>query len=403
MHGLSAGMIPHRCSVCGSGEWGGRAAVRQVGVGRVGPAKSRACGRATWHNGHGQTAMADRCACLPTRGPRRRTAEQEGGEIGGLPWLFRADHGRSSRGIGASEPRDRPLRSAIDRHAGSQRRRETTAHAPGNRAIRAPVQDGQTMDDQRVGSVVRSVRLKNDGGRSISRRQPMCRRRRSRGSSVATWTSFARDDPQGRAGARCPRRSGAAMACRRPRPTPERATFEASRARGPDVPGRAAGMGPAAGDVIRHLRRARGHRYPRLARRPARAARDRAQDGHRRRQRPGRRGGSEATAGSAGRGRGRVESETVSVWVIVADGRTNRKPIAVHNAMLRTAFPVDGRSVRAWLREPGERVAALSIWHVGRGENVRADAAPVRRVRKPRSRLARPGSSAVGNPCRRKR
>ena len=87
------------------------------------------------------------------------------------------------------------------------------------------------------------------------------------------------------------------------------------------------------------------------------------------------------------------KAETVSVWVIVADGRTNRKRIAVHNAMLRTAFPVDGRSVRAWLREPGERVAALSIWHVGRGENVRADAAPVRRVRKPRSRLARPGSS----------
>ena len=68
--------------------------------------------------------------------------------------------------------------------------------------------------------------------------------------------------------------------------------------------------------------------------------------------------------------------ETVSVWVIVADGRTNRARIAVHNAMLRAAFPTDGRSIRGWLRDPARAVSALSIWHNDHGENVKADARP---------------------------
>jgi hypothetical protein len=33
----------------------------------------------------------------------------------------------------------------------------------------------------------------------------------------------------------------------------------------------------------------------------------------------------------------------VSVWVIVAEGRTNRRRIQSHGAMLRAAFPLDGR------------------------------------------------------------
>ena len=84
--------------------------------------------------------------------------------------------------------------------------------------------------------------------------------------------------------------------------------------------------------------------------------------------------------------------ETVSVWVIVADGRTNRARIAVHTAMLRAAFPTDGRSIRGWLRDPARAVSALSIWHNDHGENVKADAVPVRRVRRPRptSGRARP-------------
>jgi transcriptional regulator with XRE-family HTH domain len=43
---------------------------------------------------------------------------------------------------------------------------------------------------------------------------------------------------------------------------------------------------------------------------------------------------------------------TISVWVIVANGRTNRARHAAHRTVLRNAFPLDGRSMAGWLREP---------------------------------------------------
>lgn len=53
---------------------------------------------------------------------------------------------------------------------------------------------------------------------------------------------------------------------------------------------------------------------------------------------------------------------TVSVWVIVAPGRTNRARLARHRATLRNAFPTDGRSITAWLSDPARPIAALSVW-----------------------------------------
>jgi len=73
--------------------------------------------------------------------------------------------------------------------------------------------------------------------------------------------------------------------------------------------------------------------------------------------------------------------DTVSVWVIVAAGRTNRARIAAHGGMLRAAYPVDGRSIRSWLREPSGQVAALSMWQELPGRAPKADLRPVRRVR----------------------
>lgn len=61
---------------------------------------------------------------------------------------------------------------------------------------------------------------------------------------------------------------------------------------------------------------------------------------------------------------------SVSVWVIVGEGRTNRRRIQAHGAMLRAAFPADGRSVRGWLSRPVGPIAALSMWpgtHPGTG------------------------------------
>ena len=44
---------------------------------------------------------------------------------------------------------------------------------------------------------------------------------------------------------------------------------------------------------------------------------------------------------------------TVSGWVIVAPGRTNRERIAAHGAMLRAAFPMDGRGIGAMAAAAG--------------------------------------------------
>jgi HTH-type transcriptional regulator / antitoxin HipB len=63
---------------------------------------------------------------------------------------------------------------------------------------------------------------------------------------------------------------------------------------------------------------------------------------------------------------------TVSTWVIVTRSRTSERRLGAFRSMLRTAFPVDGRGMRGWLRDPVGSVAALSLWD---------GPAPVTRVR----------------------
>jgi transcriptional regulator with XRE-family HTH domain len=75
---------------------------------------------------------------------------------------------------------------------------------------------------------------------------------------------------------------------------------------------------------------------------------------------------------------------SVSVWVIEAAGRTNRARIAAHGAMLRAAYPTDGRRITAWLRDPSHPVSALSMRQDVRGGTARAYLTPIRRVRVPR-------------------
>jgi transcriptional regulator with XRE-family HTH domain len=52
---------------------------------------------------------------------------------------------------------------------------------------------------------------------------------------------------------------------------------------------------------------------------------------------------------------------SVSVWVVVADGRTARRRLAEHRLTLKRAFPADGHSMEAWLRSPDHEVSALSF------------------------------------------
>ena len=72
---------------------------------------------------------------------------------------------------------------------------------------------------------------------------------------------------------------------------------------------------------------------------------------------------------------------TVSVWVVVAPSRTNRRRVAAHEAMLRAAFPMDGRG----LRNPLGSVAALSFWPDSPAGKVGPNMTPARRVRRPRT------------------
>ena len=47
------------------------------------------------------------------------------------------------------------------------------------------------------------------------------------------------------------------------------------------------------------------------------------------------------------------EAAEVASWVLVAEADMNRRQLARHRVMLRNAFPLDGRALRRWLRDPG--------------------------------------------------
>jgi hypothetical protein len=71
---------------------------------------------------------------------------------------------------------------------------------------------------------------------------------------------------------------------------------------------------------------------------------------------------------------------SVSTWIIVADGSTNRRRVQAHRTMLRAAFPADGRAIAGWLRDPRKPIHALSFWaNAGRGPRG-ARLTPTRRV-----------------------
>jgi transcriptional regulator with XRE-family HTH domain len=73
----------------------------------------------------------------------------------------------------------------------------------------------------------------------------------------------------------------------------------------------------------------------------------------------------------------------VSSWVLVADSATAHRRLADHTAVLRTAFPSDGRRMRSWLRRPSKPVAALSFLSDARLDGAGARYRPSRAVRLP--------------------
>jgi transcriptional regulator with XRE-family HTH domain len=76
------------------------------------------------------------------------------------------------------------------------------------------------------------------------------------------------------------------------------------------------------------------------------------------------------------------DTATISAWVVVADGRTNRRILSGHAVAIRSKLPADGRTVGAWLQHPAGPLNALSFLpsvHLG---GSRRNLAPVRRVRR---------------------
>jgi transcriptional regulator with XRE-family HTH domain len=73
----------------------------------------------------------------------------------------------------------------------------------------------------------------------------------------------------------------------------------------------------------------------------------------------------------------------ISTWVIVADGRTNRRAAAAHDTVLRGRFPVDGRGMRRWLRRPRGEMGALTFLPYVRVANARLPLSTSQRVRRP--------------------
>jgi len=70
----------------------------------------------------------------------------------------------------------------------------------------------------------------------------------------------------------------------------------------------------------------------------------------------------------------------VSRWVIVAEGPTNRRHVRDHAALLRSAYPDDGRRMVAWLRMPDGVVEALSFMPYVARADARRSLTAVQRV-----------------------
>jgi transcriptional regulator with XRE-family HTH domain len=74
------------------------------------------------------------------------------------------------------------------------------------------------------------------------------------------------------------------------------------------------------------------------------------------------------------------EPETISAWVIVRDSSTERRRLEHHKQLLRTAFPVEGRTMRAWMTNPSGTISALSFWSGVTQGGLRQVPGPVKRV-----------------------
>lgn len=73
----------------------------------------------------------------------------------------------------------------------------------------------------------------------------------------------------------------------------------------------------------------------------------------------------------------------IGTWVALSNVSMNSRRIRDHATVLRAAFPAEGRAMARWLRDPQGSISCLSLVAPPRGSNVRLPNA--RRVARPRS------------------
>jgi hypothetical protein len=77
-------------------------------------------------------------------------------------------------------------------------------------------------------------------------------------------------------------------------------------------------------------------------------------------------------------------ARSVSAWIIFADTDVTKRRVKAHSAALRSAYPIDGRQMRGWMRAPAGSVRAMSFVANFAHGDANATAAVRRRVRRPR-------------------
>jgi transcriptional regulator with XRE-family HTH domain len=69
-----------------------------------------------------------------------------------------------------------------------------------------------------------------------------------------------------------------------------------------------------------------------------------------------------------------LQAESVSVWLIVPETRTNRRHAAEHRALLRSRFRQDGRALAGFLADPAQPTTGLAFWPDSNPRGVRQPA-----------------------------
>jgi transcriptional regulator with XRE-family HTH domain len=78
-----------------------------------------------------------------------------------------------------------------------------------------------------------------------------------------------------------------------------------------------------------------------------------------------------------------LEPTSYSCAIVIADTRTNHRRVMEHRATFRAAFPGSGRGFRAFIRAPTGTIAAIAFWPLRQPGTARQISGGTRRVRRP--------------------